>query len=86
MSNRRTRRSTNWPGPPISAKRSQRVKICTGWEKSLPPLWTYFTSWFDYSHFSPAERCYIEKDYQLLYGRMLGLNERQEIPEEDYEL
>jgi hypothetical protein len=22
------------------------------WEKSLPPLWTYFTSWFDYSHFT----------------------------------
>jgi hypothetical protein len=21
------------------------------WEKSLPPLWTYFTRWFDYSHF-----------------------------------
>lgn len=22
------------------------------WEKSLPPLWTYFTKWFDYSYFN----------------------------------
>lgn len=22
------------------------------WEKSLPPIWTYFTSWFDYSYFT----------------------------------
>lgn len=47
------------------------------WEKSLPPIWTYFTSWFDYSYFSEGEKCLMEKDYQLLYGRMLGLQERQ---------
>ena len=44
------------------------------WDKTLPPIWTYFTSWFDYSHFNEAEKSLIEKDYQLLYGRMLGLN------------
>ncbi len=22
------------------------------WEKSLPPIWTYFTNWFDYSYFN----------------------------------
>jgi hypothetical protein len=56
------------------------------WEKTLPPIWTYFTRWFDYGYFSEGEKCLIEKDYQLLYGRMLGLNERQEIPEEEGEL
>lgn len=24
------------------------------WEKSLPPIWTYFTNWFDYSYFNEA--------------------------------
>jgi hypothetical protein len=47
------------------------------WDKTMPPIWTYFTSWFDYSHFNEAEKSLIEKDYNLLYGRMLGLNERQ---------
>ena len=47
------------------------------WEKTLPPIWTYFTNWFDYSHFNESEKSFMEKDYQLLYGRMLGLNERQ---------
>jgi hypothetical protein len=48
-----------------------------GWEKSLPPVWTYFTKWFDYSYFAEKEKCLIEKDYQMLYGQMLGMNERQ---------
>jgi hypothetical protein len=47
------------------------------WEKELPPIFTYFTLWFDYSYFNDGEKCYIERDYQLLYGRMLGFNERR---------
>lgn len=30
-----------------------------GWEKSMPPIWTYFTNWFDYSYFSEAEKSLI---------------------------
>lgn len=29
------------------------------WEKTLPPIWTYFTRWFDYGYFSEGEKCLI---------------------------
>ena len=29
------------------------------WEKTLPPIWTYFTRWFDYTYFSEPEKCLL---------------------------
>lgn len=53
------------------------------WENTLPPIWTYFTTYFDWKYFGERERVLINKDYQMLYGRLLGMNERQELPEEE---
>lgn len=40
----------------------------------IPPIWTYFTFSFDIKCFGDKEKCLIDKDYQLLYGRLLGMN------------
>lgn len=29
------------------------------WEQSLPPIWTYFTKWFDYSYFNESDKSLI---------------------------
>ena len=44
------------------------------WENSLAPIWTYFTRYFDLKYFGEKEKALIDRDYQLLYGRMLGMN------------
>lgn len=53
------------------------------WENTLPPIWTYFTTSFDLKYFDEREKCLINRDYQLLYGRLIGMNERQELPEDE---
>ncbi len=53
--------------------------IC--WENAIPPLWTYFSTMFDYSCFNTKSRSYIDGDYQLLYGLLLGINGPEELPE-----
>lgn len=53
------------------------------WQNSLPPIWTYFTTQFDLSFFNEKEKALINRDYQLLYGRLLGMNERQQLPEDE---
>jgi hypothetical protein len=47
------------------------------WENTLPPIWTYFTTYFDLKFFDDREKSLINRDYQLLYGRLLGMNDRQ---------
>lgn len=50
------------------------------WENSIPPIWTYFTTQYDLTYFNQNEKSLINRDYQLLYGRLLGMNDRQELP------
>jgi hypothetical protein len=52
------------------------------WHKSIPPLWTLFQIWFDLSYANEHERSYIDQNYELLYGRLMGVNEPQELPDE----
>ena len=55
------------------------------WHRGLPPVWTMFQPWFDLSYASEQERSYIDQNYELLYGRLMGVNEPQELPDEQDE-
>lgn len=44
------------------------------WHKSIPPIWTYFMNWYDWTYVGEKERVYLEGEYQLLYGRLLGMD------------
>lgn len=55
------------------------------WERGIPPIWTYLSNWFDWSYVGEKEKVYIDRDYQMLYGMMLGMNERHPLPEEEEE-
>lgn len=43
------------------------------WHKNIPPTWTQFQFWFDISYASEQERSYIDQNYELLYGRLMGM-------------
>jgi len=47
------------------------------WHRGIPPIWTQFQIWFDLSYVSENERAYIDKKYELLYGRLMGVNQAQ---------
>jgi hypothetical protein len=44
------------------------------WHKSVPPTWTYFMQWYDWTFLGEREKVYLERDYQLLYGRLMGMD------------
>lgn len=44
------------------------------WHKGIPPIWTQFQPWYDLSYASEQERSYIDKNYELLYGKLLGVD------------
>lgn len=44
------------------------------WHKGIPPIWTLFQPWYDLSYASEQEKSYIDKNYELLYGKLLGVD------------
>lgn len=53
------------------------------WHRGVPPIWTQFIAWYDLSYSSTKERAYLDQDYELLYGLLLGMDEPQELPENE---
>lgn len=47
------------------------------WHRSAPPIWTTFVTWHDLTFCSLKEKAYLDQDYELLYGLLLGMNEPQ---------
>lgn len=44
------------------------------WHRGVPPIWSHFISWYDLSYSSPKERSYLDQDYELLYGLLMGMD------------